>query len=212
MLSQSGSALNVAFVLSGITYSNTSGIFDVTTGSGLIAWNYAAGDFQNGTGSLVYLNLPPYTVPPSYPTTYTVDASQITGQLANANVDTYWYDFAINFTPALSGPNSRASITGNYDLTGSRPDIGFSGNFLGTIIGGTVTPYQPALSVQKSGTNVVVSWPTNYAEGYVLESALSLQSSSTWSTSSIPAGVFGQNYVVTNGIANGASRFFRLVR
>jgi len=97
-------------------------------------------------------------------------------------------------------------------LTGSVPSFGFSGPFDGQIIGGTVTPFRPELSVQVSGPNVLVQWPTNYADGFVLESAASLNPGSQWTTSSIPATVNGPNYVLTNGLANSANVFFRLVR
>jgi len=208
------SALTVAFLLSNITYSNTSGLYGISTGNGLIEWTYTAGDFQNGTGQYVFVNLPPYTVPPSaaYGPVYTADASMVTGTITQ-NVDTYWYDFTINYSPALSNPNSTASITGgNYDLYGSNPNIGFSGNFLGQVIGGTVTPYEPVLSIQESGTNIVVSWPTNYADGFILESTTSLKSGSVWTTSAVPVNVLGQNYVVTNGLASGTNIFSRLAR
>jgi hypothetical protein len=75
-----------------------------------------------------------------------------------------------------------------------------------------VTPYRPTLSVQKSGTNVVISWPTNYADGFILENARSLNRSSSWTTSSIVVKVLGQNYYATNGIAGGTNTFFRLIR
>jgi hypothetical protein len=202
------SGATAAFLLNGITYSNTSGPFGMTTGDGLISWTYTPGDFSNGAGQYIFVNLPPYTVPPYYATVFDVTSTQITGQLANANVDCYWFDWAISFAPALSSPNSTAQITGgNYDLT-----IGSCQNFLGQVIGGTVTPYQPTLSVQESGANVVISWPTNYADGFILETASSPNQNSDWTTSNIPVMVFGQNYYATNGIAGGTNTFFRLNR
>ena len=202
-------ALTVAFSLNNITYSNTAFPFAVTTGSGLIAWTFNAGDFQNGAGKYVFVNLPPNTVPPAgvYGPVYTTDAVSVTGTITQ-NVDCYWYDWSISFSPALASPNSTAQIAGgSYNLaSGSCQD------FLGQVLGGTVTPYKPALSVQESGTNVVVSWPTNYADGFILESANSLKLGSLWATSSIPEQVLGANYVVTNGLAKGTNVFFRLIR
>jgi hypothetical protein len=198
-----------AYWLNGITYSNTSPPSSSTaTGSGLITWTYAPGDFLNGTGQFVYLNLPPSTIPPYYPTLFDVASTQITGQLVNANVDCYWYDWAITFAPALSSPNSSAQITGgNYDLT-----IGSCQNVLGQVVGGTLTPYRPTLSVQRSGTKVLLSWPTNYADGFILECADSLGRNAHWTTSSVPVTVLGQSYFATNGIAGDGNLFFRLTR
>ena len=213
LVSCPASALTVAFLLNNITYSNTSDLFGVTTGNGLISWTYTAGDFQNGNGSYVFVNLPPYTVPPSgaYVPIYTVDSVSVTGTITQ-NVDSYAYDYAINFSPALTTPNSMANIiSGTYNLTGSVPNFGFNGPFGGQVIGGTVTPYRPALSLQTSGTNIIVQWPPNYADGFVLESTTSLNPGGLWVTSSIPATVHGQNFVLTNSLANGANVFFRLV-
>jgi hypothetical protein len=203
--SHSALALTVAFVLSGVTYSNTTFPFSVSKGDSLVSWTYAAGDFANGSGQIIYLNLPPGTVYPYYATTNTVEAGQITSALANANVDSYWYDLMISYAPSLSNPNSQSTVTGgSYDLTSN-------GEMLGSVIGGRVLPYQPSLAVQPIGTNVIITWPTNYADGFVLESAASLTSSTLWTTSSIPP-VVGFNYQVTNSVVTGTRRFFRLVR
>jgi hypothetical protein len=212
-MSQPASAQTVttAYILSGVTYSNTSGFYGVSTGDGMITWTYQSGDFQNGTGTFVYLNLPPYTVSPYYPTTYTVESAAITGQLASANVDSYSYDFSITFSPALSSAASHATITGgSYDLWAYNPDIGFGGNFLGKVIGGSVQPYQPPLSFVRNATNVVISWPTNYASGFVLQTARSLTGTNQWTASPLVPAITGGNYVVTNAVAPGTNTFFRL--
>jgi hypothetical protein len=214
LAAHSASALTVAFWLNNITYSSTNGLYGISTGNGLIAWTYNAGDFQNGTGQYVFVNLPPYTVPPSpiYGPVYTADGSSITGTITQ-NVDSYSYDFAINYSPALSAPNSTANITsGKYDLWAYNPNFGFNGSFAGNVIGGTVTPYLPSLNCRRTGANVVVTWPTNYADGFRLESASSLNAGGAWTTSSIPLQIAGTNYVSTNSLAAGTNLFFRLIR
>jgi uncharacterized repeat protein (TIGR03803 family) len=60
----------------------------------------------------------------------------------------------------------------------------------------------PPLFITQSGTNVILSWPTNVSPGFSLQSATSLAPPVTWSA------VSGQ-YVVTN-LINGKQRFFRL--
>jgi hypothetical protein len=206
---QQASGLTVAFVLNNITYSNTVFPFSVTTGNGLMSWTYTAGDFANGAGQYIFVNLPPNAIPPSsaYGPIYSADGASVTGTITQ-NVDCYWYDWAINFSPALTSPGSTAQITGgNYDLAS-----GSCQNFLGQVIGGTVTPFRPALTVRNSGTNAVVSWATNYADGFILESAAALHPDSQWRTSSLPASVVGEKYVVTNSLATGANLFSRLAR
>jgi len=64
------------------------------------------------------------------------------------------------------------------------------------------------LNIQKAGSNVVLSWPTN-APGFNLESTSSLGAAGIWQTNStVPVVINGQN-VVTNAIA-GTQQYYRL--
>jgi hypothetical protein len=68
----------------------------------------------------------------------------------------------------------------------------------------------PQLTIAASGTNVVLSWPTNAVE-FTLQSTTNLFSAATWVTNSPePVVVNGQN-TVTNPIA-GAHHFYRLIQ
>jgi uncharacterized repeat protein (TIGR03803 family) len=72
--------------------------------------------------------------------------------------------------------------------------------------------FTPQLSLTSSGSNIVLSWPTNYAgfdySGYTLQSATDLNSP-IWTTNlPAPVVVNGQN-TVTNPIS-GTQQFFRL--
>ncbi len=60
----------------------------------------------------------------------------------------------------------------------------------------------------RSGTNVVLSWPTS-ATGFNLEYATSLGSPS-WNTNLPAPVVISTNNVVTNSVS-GAQKYFRLV-
>jgi hypothetical protein len=71
----------------------------------------------------------------------------------------------------------------------------------------TAASAAPVLAIIKSGTNVLLEWPTN-AAGYTLEFASNL-TSSAWSTNLPAPVVVNTNKVVTNGIS-GMARFFRL--
>jgi uncharacterized repeat protein (TIGR01451 family) len=64
-----------------------------------------------------------------------------------------------------------------------------------------------ALSVARSGNNVLISWPAS-ASSYVLESSIDL-SAPSWSTVTTPPSFVGDQKVVTLGITN-SSRHFRL--
>jgi uncharacterized repeat protein (TIGR03803 family) len=87
----------------------------------------------------------------------------------------------------------------------------------GTYGDGTVfsLSFRPQLTIIPSGTNVILTWPTNYAgfdyTGYTLQSTTNLGSSAVWTTNSpAPIVVNGQN-VVTNSIT-GTQQFFRLTQ
>jgi uncharacterized repeat protein (TIGR03803 family) len=66
----------------------------------------------------------------------------------------------------------------------------------------------PQLTIIRSGTNVIVTWPIN-AAGFTLQSTTNLVSPAAWNTVSPgPVIVNGQN-AVTN-LVSGAQRFYRL--
>jgi uncharacterized repeat protein (TIGR03803 family) len=137
--------------------------------------------------------------------------------------------FAINtdgtgFTNLYSfsaGSGSLANVT-NED--GAFPNAGLilSGNTLyGTAASGGSSGYgtvfslsfAPQLTINISGTNVILTWPTNVAgfdySGFILESTANLVSPALWTTvSPIPVVVNGQN-TVTNPISY-TQQFYRL--
>ena len=67
----------------------------------------------------------------------------------------------------------------------------------------------PTLTITKSGTNVLVTWPTAFP-GYTLQSATVLKSP-TWNTVSPPPVTVGSFYTVTNP-ASGGGKFYRLTK
>ena len=68
----------------------------------------------------------------------------------------------------------------------------------------------PTLSTTVSGGSLVVSWPTNNASGFFLESSPSVGSSASWSTNSAVT-TSGANYQATVPIT-GSAQFFRLIK
>jgi hypothetical protein len=103
---------------------------------GQFTWTYNSGDFANGTGKLIDLDLPITSFPLSE-ALLTVDLTGITGTNPG-NFHNLTYDFALNFSPALSGPTSTANVTGNVDFTGTY--LYFGGEWVGTVTSGTVHP------------------------------------------------------------------------
>jgi hypothetical protein len=75
--------------------------------------------------------------------------------------------------------------------------------------------FAPPLTIIRSGANVVLTWPTNFAgfdyPGFILQSTTNLVSPVVWiANSPAPVIVNGQN-TVTNVIA-GTRKFFRLIQ
>lgn len=69
---------------------------------------------------------------------------------------------------------------------------------------------QPRLDIARAGTNVILTWSTNYP-GFSLQSATNLASPSVWSNvSPAPVIVNGQQTVTNAG--SGARKFYRLIQ
>ncbi len=116
------------------------------------------------------------------------------------------YSFVI---PTSGGKSPDAGlILSGYTLYGTAYMGGISNN--GTVFSLSFTP---PMTIISSGTNIILTWSTNYAgfdyTGFTLQSATNLGLAAVWDTN-LPAPVLvnSQN-AVTNPI-NGAQRFYRL--
>jgi uncharacterized repeat protein (TIGR03803 family) len=105
-----------------------------------------------------------------------------------------------------AGPEAGLILSGNT-LYGTLDFGGSSGH--GTVFSLSLrSASAPQLTIIRSGTTVVLTWPTN-ATGFTLEFATNLVSPALWSTNlPAPVAVNAQN-VVTNGIS-GPRKFYRL--
>jgi hypothetical protein len=65
----------------------------------------------------------------------------------------------------------------------------------------------PSLTIAKSGTNVVISWPL-YPDGFAVESTSALVSN--WSTNGMPSSTVTNNQNTILLSRNGTNQFFRL--
>jgi uncharacterized repeat protein (TIGR03803 family) len=129
--------------------------------------------------------------------------------------------FAIN----IDGTGFTVLHTFKGTIDGSRPNgnLILSGNTLyGTTVlggiseeGGTVfsISLSPQPTIVPFGSNVILSWPTNYAgfdyAGYALQSTTNI--ASPWTTNFSASVVMNGQYTVTNSIS-GKQQFFRLRR
>jgi hypothetical protein len=112
---------------------------------------------------------------------------------------------------ALSGTAS-ASTTINFDDTPIvREVVDTLANPLPALyVSGTITlnVVAPSLNLTRSGSQFIVSWPAS-ATNYVLEAAITLPASNTWTTVGAQPVVDGDQNKVTVPMSNG-NKFFRL--
>ena len=104
-----------------------------------------------------------------------------------------------------ASPGSSMILSGNI-LYGTTGGGGSAGD--GTVYSLSLVSSAPTLNLHLSGTNVVVTWPTN-AAGFTLESATNLVPPAIWITNTPAPVVVGTNNAVTNGII-GTQKFYRL--
>jgi hypothetical protein len=116
-------------------------------------------------------------------------------------------------TPGITVTHVDASTATNSSRTFTVTALDACGNKATTQVVYTWTGVAgdaPAISMLRSGRNVVICWPSN-ATGFNLQSRSSLAPSSAWSpVTNLPA-LVGSQLMLTNN-ASGPARFFRLAR
>jgi uncharacterized repeat protein (TIGR03803 family) len=125
------------------------------------------------------------------------------------------YTFTANSTAPYtnsdgSHPNAALLLSGNT-LYGTAYNGGNPGTNVeyGTVFSFTFASISPPLlAINPSGTNVILTWPTN-ATGFTLESATNLMAPAVWTTNATTPAIVNTNNAVTNGIT-GTQKFYRL--
>ncbi len=111
------------------------------------------------------------------------------------------------FTGGNDGATPKGALTlGGNVLYGTTTQDG-AGTNAGSIFSFTL-PSPVSLSITRSGTNVILTWPTS-ASGYTLQSSPLLASGASWNTVSPAPMVVNSLETVTNGIS-GPAKFYRL--
>jgi uncharacterized repeat protein (TIGR03803 family) len=138
------------------------------------------------------------------------DAGTVFAVKTNGMDFTILYSFNANPGPLHTnsdGANPTGLILSGNTLYGT---ASAGGTFGGGTVFSLTLPAPPQLTITRSGTNVIVTWPAN-AAGFALQSATNLVSPSVWSTNlPAPVVVNGQN-TVTNAIS-GTRQFYRLTQ
>jgi uncharacterized repeat protein (TIGR03803 family) len=129
------------------------------------------------------------------------------GVIYSVNTDGTGFRTLYNFTGGNDGATPKGALTlaGNF-LYGATT-TGGAGMNAGAIFSFTL-PSPVALSITRSGTNVIVTWSTNVI-GFTLQSSAQLGAGASWNTVSPSPVVVNGLDTVTNGIA-GPRNFYRL--
>ncbi|HLX72634.1 MAG TPA: choice-of-anchor tandem repeat GloVer-containing protein [Verrucomicrobiae bacterium] len=113
------------------------------------------------------------------------------------------------FTGGNDGANPKGALTLGGNVLYGATTTGGAGVNAGAIFSYTLPVVVPVtLSIARSGTNVILTWPTN-ASGYTLQSSVQLGAAASWSNVSPAAVVVGGLEAVTNRIS-GSRGFYRL--
>ena len=125
---------------------------------GYFAWNYTPGDFENGTGELLYVDIPG-TAHGIEDLIVTIEVGGIEISLDGSFHDD-GVDVALKFLTDLSPTASSAIDT---DPASSKFDIGGNGFYRGTIASGSVVPFEFTLSITHPlSTTIRVTWTPSY--------------------------------------------------
>ena len=141
-----------------------------------------------------------------------ISGSPVTFTAAASGPTPLYYQWRFGTSPISGATNTIYSIAqmhtnnvGAYVVVVSNP-----GGAVTSAPAALLSITGPRVAVFKSGTNNIISWPTNYAAGFTLQTTTNL-SSGNWVTVTNPFTIVGTNVVFTN-IISGKSAFFRLVQ
>ncbi|MGJ8650316.1 MAG: hypothetical protein ACSHX4_08145 [Opitutaceae bacterium] len=126
---------------------------------GYFSWTYTAGDFENGTGTLIYVDIPG-TVHGVEDLIVTIETGGLEISLDGSFHDD-GVDVSLKFLTDLS-PSAPSAI--DTDPESSKFDIGGNGFYRGTIYSGSVQPFEFSISIsQPTATSVQVNYTPDYS-------------------------------------------------
>lgn len=118
-----------------------------------------------------------------------------------------------NLVGAATSSPFTATITnlpaGNYELSAVVTDSNFSTASNSIVVNVNTLLVAPQLTAMKAGNQIVLSWPTNGADGFSLQAATTCGPTASWNPLGLLPALAGDQWVVTNSIS-GQAQFFRL--
>ena len=139
--------------------------------TGIFSWTYEIGDFENGEGKFIFLDIPRHA---ENDLGFSFDiGSSIEITLTN-NLDSDGLDISLVLEQPLT-PTTSSLLT--LGVGGSKYDIGGDGFYKGFFISGSISPTNSTLSITPDPSGFVLSWGPEFP-GHVLQETSNL--SSNW--------------------------------
>jgi len=179
--------------------------------------------FDASQYSSILLELSPSSLPMFDSTVDVYGFDGGTGTLAGSNYNSGAYIGTATFPPNPGyGQITTFDVTAFVKATHG-PYFGFILHGAGDVLSSTTVNYGtppelyaigsvagPSLTATRAGNQIILSWPTNNWVALSLQSAATPGPGSAWNAVSPPPILVSSQWVVTNAIIPGASRFFRL--
>ncbi|MGJ8643994.1 MAG: hypothetical protein ACSHX9_11340 [Luteolibacter sp.] len=152
------SAETLYFALDNVFFQKEGSTNNLQQMHGYFSWNYTLGDFENGTGELLYVDIPG--------TSHGVEDLIVTIETGGIEIslDGSFHDDGIDVSlKFLNDLSPTGSSVIDTDPESSKFDIGGNGFYRGTIETGSVVPFIFTLHVtQASPTTIQATWTPNY--------------------------------------------------
>lgn len=145
---------------------------DGTQMTGILSWEYTGENFEDGTATFVFLEIP-HTAHNQDDLNITIEPSQIEFSL-EGNVDSDGVDITLVLMPPLA-PGTSSLI--NTNTAESKYSIGGDGFNDGYFLSGSISPTNTSLSITPDASTFTVSWGPDLP-GFVLQETPNL--SSNW--------------------------------
>ena len=152
------SAETLCFALDNVFFLKEGSTTNLQQMHGYFTWNYTPGDFENGIGELLYVDIPG-TMHGINDLIVTIEVGGIEISLDGSFHDD-GVDVSLKFLSDLSPTGSSVIDT---DPANSKFEIGGNGFYRGTIESGSVVPFDFALHISHaSPTAIRLTWTPNY--------------------------------------------------
>ena len=138
--------------------------------TGIFSWTYPVGDFANGTGQFIALDIP-YTTHDETDLDANIDVTQLIEITLPGSVHDDGVDISLVLASPLSPTNSAPLVLGAGE---SKYEIGGNGFHTGLFISGRVSPIIPKLQITMNDPGMAtLSWAPDLP-GYTLEQSTDL--------------------------------------